>query len=172
MARSPPPGPARHSCRSRPREDTQTPASVKPKRRRPPRLSGGDLRGLKAEKAPSPLAIPKRRRSPPPRRRGSPLSQSERGTVASAAGASVIPKRKGPPRLIGGGLNGPKAKEAPSPPRRGPEWTLSEGGPLASSEGASESKKRRRPPRLSGGGLGEPKAKGPQQPQQRGPRWS
>ena len=89
----PPPGPARHSCRSRPREGTQTPASVRPKRRRPPRLSGGDLRVLKAEKAPS------------PQRRGPWRSQSEGG----------------PPRLGGGGLRYPKAKEAPSPRRRGPQ---------------------------------------------------
>ena len=34
--------------------DTQTPASVYPKRRRPPRLSGGGLGGPKAKEAPSP----------------------------------------------------------------------------------------------------------------------
>ena len=37
------------------------------------------------------------------------------GGVASAEGASVIPKRKRPSRLSGGGLGAAKAKEAPSP---------------------------------------------------------
>ena len=84
----------------------------------------------------------------------------------------MVPMRKRPPRLSGGGLGGLKAKEAPSPQRRGPRWSQSEGGPLASAEGASMVPKRRRPPRLSGGGLGGPKAKEAPSPQRRGPRWS
>ena len=104
--------------------DTQTPASVNPKRRRPPRLSGGGLGGAEEKEAPS------------PQRRGPRWSQSEGGPLASAAGASVVPKpkrplasaagasmvpkRKRPPRLSGGGLDGPKANKAPSPQRRGP----------------------------------------------------
>ena len=79
-----------------------------PKRRRPPRLSGGGHDGPKAKEAPL------------PQRRALRLSQSERGPLASAAGASVAPKRRRPPRLSGGGLGGPKEKEAPSPTRRGP----------------------------------------------------
>ena len=120
--------------------DTQTPASVNPKRRRPPRLSGGGLGGPKAKEAPSPQRRgpggPKAKEAPSPQRRGPPWSQSEggplasaagasvseseRGPLASAEGASVVPKRRRPPRLSGGGLDGPKAKKAPSPQRRGP----------------------------------------------------
>ena len=155
----PPPRPARHSCRSRPREDTQTPASVNPKRRRPPRLSGGDLRGLKAKEATS------------PQRRGPQWSQSERGPLASAEGASMVPKPRRP-LASAEGLDGPKANEAPSPQRRGSRWSQSGGGPLASAEGASVVPKRGRPPRLSGGGLDGPKAKEAPSPQRRGPRWS
>ena len=84
----------------------------------------------------------------------------------------MVPKRRRPPRLSGGGLDGPKAKEAPSPQRRGPRWSQSEGGPLASAAGASVVPKPRRPSRLSGGGLDGPKAKEAPSPQQRGPRWS
>ena len=100
----------------------------------------------------------------------------------------MVPKRKRPPRLSGGGLDDPKAKDDPSPQRWGPRWSQSEGGPLASAEATSVVPKRRRPPRLSGGGLGGPKAKealspqrrglgGPKakeapSPQRRGPRWS
>ena len=100
----------------------------------------------------------------------------------------MVPKRRRPPRLSGGGLGGPKAKEAPSPQQGGPRWSQSGGGPLASaagaslvpklkrpprlSGGASVIPKRRRPPRLSGGGLVGPKAKEAPSPQQRGPRWS
>ena len=79
-----------------------------PKRRRPPRLSGGGLGAPKAKEAPS------------PQRRGPRWSQSERGPLASAAGTSMVPKSKEPPRLSGGGLGDPKAEEAPSPQRRGP----------------------------------------------------
>ena len=84
----------------------------------------------------------------------------------------MVPMRRRPPRLSGGGLGGPKAKEAPSPQRPGPRWSQSQGGPLASAEGASMVPKRRRPPRLSGGGLGGPKAKETPSPQRRGPQWS
>ena len=48
------------------------------------------------------------------------MSESGGGPLASAEGASVITKRKRPPRLSGGGLVGPTAKEAPTPQRRGP----------------------------------------------------
>ena len=137
--------------------DTQTPASVNPKRRRPPRLSGGGLGGPKAKEAPS------------PQRRGPWRSHSEGGPLASAAGASVVPKPKRPPRPSGGGLGGPEEKEAPSPQRRGPRWSQSERGPLASAAGASVFPKPRRPPRLSGGGLSGPKAKEAPSPQRRGP---
>ena len=82
----------------------------------------------------------------------------------------MIPKRRRPPCLSGGGLGGPKAKKAPSPQRRGPRCSQSQEGPLASAEGASVVLKRRRPPRLSGGGLGGPKAKKAPSPQRRGPR--
>ena len=188
----PPPRPARHSCRSRPREDTQSPASVKPKRRRPPRLSGGGRGGPKAKEAPQ------------PQRRGPRWAQSEGGPLASAAGASVVPKlrrpprlsarasvvpkrrrpprlsggdlgapkRRRPPRLSGGCLGGPKAMEAPSPQRGGPRWSQSGGGPLVAAEGASVIRKRKRPPRLSGGCLGGPKSEEAPSPRRRGPRWS
>ena len=84
----------------------------------------------------------------------------------------MIPKRKRPPRLSGGGLGGSKTEEDPSPPRRGPRWSQSGGGPLASAAGASVVPKRKRPPRLSGGSLGDPKAKEAPSSQRRGPRWS
>ena len=123
--------------------DTQTPASVNPKRRRPPRLSGGGLGGPKAQEAPSPQRrgprCPKAKEAPSPQRRGPRWSQSQRGPLAPAAGASVVPKRRRPPRLNGGGLGDPRAKEAPSPQRRGPRC---------------------------------PKAKEAPSPQRRGPRWS
>ena len=135
--------------------DTQTPASAKAKK--PPRLSGGGLGGPKAKEAPS------------PQRRGPRWSQSEGGPLASAEGASVVPKRWRPPRLSGGGLCDPKAMEAPSPQRRGPRWSQSQRGPLASAAGASVVPKRRRPPRLSGGGPGGPKAMEAPSPQRRGP---
>ena len=89
--------------------------------------------------------------------------------MASAEGASVVPKRRKPPRLSGGDLDGPKASEDPSPQRRGPRWSQSQGGPLASAAGASMVPKRRRTPRLSGGGLGDPKAKEAPSAQLRGP---
>ena len=82
----------------------------------------------------------------------------------------MIPKRRRPPRLSGGGLGGHKAEEAPSPQRRGPRWSQSEKGALASAEGALVVPKRRRPPRLSGGGLGDPKAKEAPSPPRGGPR--
>ena len=119
------------------------------------------------------------------------------GPLALAAVALVIPKRRRPPCLSGGGLGGPKAKEAPAPQRRGPRWSQSEGGPHASAagasvipkrrrppclrgEGASVIPKRRRPPRLSGGGLGDTSGGGPLakggplvgSAEARGPRWS
>ena len=62
---------------------------------------------------------------------GPPWSQSEGGPLAHAVGASVVPKRRRPPRPCGGGLGDPKAKEAPSPMRWGPRWSQKEGGPLA-----------------------------------------
>ena len=82
----------------------------------------------------------------------------------------MVPKRKRPPRLSGGGLGGPKAKEVPSPQRRGPRWSQSEEGPLASAEGASVNPKRKRPPCLSRGGLDGPKTREAPSPQRRGPR--
>ena len=136
-------------------------ASMVPKRRRPPRLSGGGPR----------------------------WSQSEGGPLALAAGASVFPKRQRPPGLSGGGLGGAKAREAPSPQRRGPRWSKkknkeapspqrrgprccqSGGGRLASGAVASVFPKRRRPPRLSGKGPPGPEAKETPSPQQWGPRW-
>ena len=39
-------------------------------------------------------------------------SQSEGRPLAHAVGASVVPKRRRPPRPCGGGLGGPKTKEA------------------------------------------------------------
>ena len=59
------------------------------------------------------------------------MSESDRGPLASAEGASVVPKPRRPPRPSGGGLGGPEEKEAPSPQRRGPRWSQSEGGPPA-----------------------------------------
>ena len=53
-------------------------------------------------------------------RRGPRWSQSEGGTLAHAVGASVVPKRRRPPRPCGGGLGGPKANEAPATMRWGP----------------------------------------------------
>ena len=70
----------------------------------------------------------------------------------------MVPKRRRPPRLSGGGLVDRKAKEATSPQQRGPRWSQSGGGPLALAEGASMVPKQKRPPRLSRGGLGGPKA--------------
>ena len=82
--------------------------------------------------------------------RGGPRwSQSEGGPLAHAVEASVVPKRRRPPRPCGGGLGAPKAKEAPSP-----------------------IPKRRRPPRPCGGGLGGPKAKEAPSPMRWGPAWS
>ena len=82
----------------------------------------------------------------------------------------MIPKRRRPPRLGGGGLDGPKAEEAPSPQRRGPRWSHSEEGPIASAAGASVVRKRKRPHRLSGGGLGDAKAKEAPSLERRGAR--
>ena len=126
----PPPSPgARHFCRRCPCEgpssnppvvspqsavphvcggDTQTPASVNPKRRRPPRLSGGGPGGPEAKEA---------------------LRLSGGGLGDPTAKEAPSPQRRGP--------RCPKAKEAPSPQRRGPRWSRREGGPLASAEGAS-----------------------------------
>ena len=93
-------------------------------------------------------------------RRGPGWSQSEGGPLAHVPGASLIPKRRRPPRPCGGrhgrpkvkpapspmrrGPAGSKAKEAPSPLRRGPQWSQSEGGPLAHAAGASGITKRRK----------------------------
>ena len=63
-------------------------------------------------------------------------SQSEGGPLAHAAGASMVPKRRRPPRRWGGGLGVRKAKEAPLPMRPGLRWSQSEGGPLAHAAGA------------------------------------
>ena len=115
-----------------------------PKRRRPPGLSGEGLKCPKAEESPS------------PQRRGPRWSQSERGPLASAAGASMVPKPRRPHRLSGAGLNGAQ----------------SGGGPPASAAGASVIRKRRRPPGLSGGGLGGLKAKETPSPQWQGAWWS
>ena len=81
---------------------------------------------------------------------GPPWSQSEGGRLAHAAGASVVPKRWGPPRPCGGGLGDPKAKEV----------------------GALVIPKRRRPPRPRRGALSDPKAKEAPSPMRWGPRWS
>ena len=83
----------------------------------------------------------------------------------------MIPKRKSPPRLSGGGLGDPKEQGAPSPQQRGPRWSQSGRGPLASAAGASVIPKRKRPPHLIGGGLGDPKEQGAPWPQRRGPWW-
>ena len=99
-------------------------------------------------------------------------SQSEGGPLAHAMGASVVPKRRRPPRPCVGGLGGPKAKEAPSPMQWGPWWSQSEGGPLAHAVVAWVVPKRRRPPRPCGAGLGGSKAKEAPSPTRRGPRWS
>ena len=82
----------------------------------------------------------------------------------------MIPKRKRPHRLSGGGLSGSKSAQAPSPQRRGPRCSQSERGPLASAAGTLVVPKRKRPPRLSGGGLGGSKAKKAPSLQWRGPR--
>ena len=89
------------------------------------------------------------------------------GAKAHAAGASVVPKRRRPPRPCGGGLGDPKAKEVPSPMCRGPRWSQSGGGPLAHEGG----------PRCEGGPLphavlGGPKAKEAPSPMRHGSRWS
>ena len=97
--------------------------------------------------------IPKGTEAPSPQRRGPRWSQSGGGPLAGAEGATMVPKRRRPPRLSGGGLGGPKA---PRPPRL--------------REGASVVPEWRRPPRLSGGGPDVPKAKEAPSPQRRGPR--
>ena len=83
-------------------------------------------------------------------------SQSEGGPLAHAVGASVVPKRRRPPRPRGGGLGGPKAKEAPTPTRCGPQWSQSEGGPHAQVVWPPVFPKRRTPPRPCVGGPGGP----------------
>ena len=191
MARSPPPRPARQSCQSCPREntqhrrggETQAKEAPSPQRRGPPWSQSGEGPLASAEGA---LVTRKRRR--PPRLGGGSRGghQIHGGPRPSAAGASVGPKSSRPPRLSSGGLGDPKAKEAPLPQRRGPRCSQSDGGPLASAEGASVDKKRRRPLataegasvipkrrrhlRLSGGGLDGFKAKEAPSPQWRGPR--
>ena len=62
--------------------------------------------------------------------------QGGRGPLAHEAGASVVPKRRRPPRPCGGGLGGPKPKEARSPMRWEPQWSLNGWGPLAHAESA------------------------------------
>ena len=84
----------------------------------------------------------------------------------------MVPKRRRPPRLSGGGLGDPQAEEAPSPQRPGPRWPHSEGGPLASATGTLVIPKSKGPPRLRVGGLDGPKAAEAPSPQRRGPRWS
>ena len=54
-------------------------------------------------------------------RRGPRWSQSEGGPLTYAVRASVVPKRRRPPRPCGGGLGGPKAKDTLSAMRRGPK---------------------------------------------------
>ena len=71
-------------------------------------------------------------------RRGSQWSQSKGGPLAHEAGASVVPKRRRPPRPCVGGLGGSKTEEAPSPMRRGPRWSQNEGGQPDHAAGASE----------------------------------
>ena len=102
-------------------------ASVIPKRRMAPHPCGGGLGGPKAKEAPLPmprgsLGDPKVKEAPSPMPWGGPQwSQSEGGTLAHAVAASVIPKRRRPPRPCGGRLGG----------------SQSEGGPLAHAVGAS-----------------------------------
>ena len=80
-------------------------------------------------------------------------SQSAGDPLPNAAGASVVPKRRRPPRPCGEGFGGPEAKEAPSPMRWGPRWPKAKEVPI---------------PR--GGGLGDPKSKEAPSPTQWGPR--
>ena len=119
-------------------------------------------------------------------RRGPRWSRSERGPLAHAAGASVVPSRKSPPRPSGGSLCDAKAKEAPSPLQWGSRWSQSEGGPLAhevggsaiQSEGGSDAhaarasvvSKRKRPSHPCGTRLSGPKAKEAPTPMRQGPR--
>ena len=51
---------------------------------------------------------------------GPPWSQNGGGSLAHAAGASVVPKWRRPLGPCGGGLGGTKSEEAPPPMRRGP----------------------------------------------------
>ena len=57
-------------------------------------------------------------------RQGPQWSQCEGGPLAHAAAASVVSKRRRPPRPYGGDLGDLIAKEAPSPMRRGPQCCL------------------------------------------------
>ena len=128
VAWSPPPPStnARHFCRRCPcAGPSSNPAVVSPQSAVLHVCGGGTQTPASA----------KAKEAPSPQRRGPQRSQSERGPLASAAGALVIPQRRRPPRLsggglgvrkrkrpprLGGGLGDPTAKEAASPQRRGP----------------------------------------------------
>ena len=145
-------------------------ASVVPEQRRPPRPCGGGLGGPKTEDAPSPMRWGTR--WPSPMGRALWWSPSGRDPLAHAAQASVVPKRRRPPRPFGGGLGGQKKVQAPLPMRRGPWWSQNGGGPRAHVAGASVGPKRRTPRLPCGGVLGGPEADEAPSPMRRRPRWS
>ena len=87
--------------------------------------------------------------------RGPRWSESEGGPRAHVAGASLVRKRKRPPRPFGGGLLGRQSEETP------PDI-----------EGASVVVKRERPPHPCGGVLGGPKTEEDTLPLRWAPRWS
>ena len=99
-------------------------ASVVPSQRSPPRPGGGSLRDAEAKEAPLPLQWGPRwsqsEGGPLAHEVGASAIQSEGGSHAHAARASVVPNRKRPPHPCGTRLSGPKAKEAPTPMRQGP----------------------------------------------------
>ena len=109
-------------------------------------------------------------------------SKKRGGPLAHAVVATVVPKRRRPPRSCGGGLGGPKVEEAPSPglnvkqapapTRRAARWSQREGGTRAHATGALMTQTRRRPPRPCLGGLGDPNMQEVPAPTWRGPRWS
>ena len=85
-------------------------------------------------------------------RRGPHSAQSGGGSLAHAAGASVVPKWRTPPTPCGRGLGGLRFQGAPTPMRRGASvvrrgrsphanaagarWSQSGGGPRAHAAGA------------------------------------
>ena len=143
-------------------------ASVVPKRRTPRHPCGGGLGdrrpwgagfgGPQADQAPSPM------------RRGPRWTQSGRGPLAHGAEASVVPKRRRPPRPRGVSLGGPKTEGAAAPMRRGPRWSQSGGRPVSHAAGVPVDPKRRRHPRPCGGVLSGPKVYEATSPTRPGPR--